>query len=360
MSPLAAEDVRRLRAQAAAADAAGDLQPQQQALLHERGWLTLLAPRSCGGLELPLPQAVRLEEALAAADGSTGWVVTLCAGAAWFAGFWNEALARQVIGTPRACLAGSGAATGWADREGEGWRLTGRWDFASGAPMATHFTLNAVLREGGEPLRDAAGTPRVQAFVVPAAQVRVVPNWHAIGLRASASHSFALDGAWVPADHGFMLEPGAAQSPGPLYRFPFMPLAYVTLAANVCGMARDFLERATPVVVQRRHLLEGSPLGERPAVQALLRELPARLDAARVAFYAQLDAAWQQVAAGAPVSDAGCAALQAASLALVEAARDSVDRLFPLCGLQGADTRSDLNRAWRDFHTATQHGLFAP
>lgn len=358
MSLLAPEDRQRLQADAAAADAAGWLLPGQQALLHARGWLTMLAPRSSGGRELPLPQAVRLEEAIAAADGSAGWVVTLCAGAAWFAGFWPEPLARAVIGSPRACLAGSGAATGRAEREGAGWRLSGRWDFATGAPMATHFTLNAVLREHGQPLLDARGAPRIQAFVLPAAQVQVTPNWHAMGLRASASHSFAIDGAWVPDDHGFVLEPDVALAPGPLYRFPFRALAYVTLAANACGMARDFVARATPVIRRRKHLVDGQPLGERPAVQALLQELPARLAAARTAFYQRLDAAWQAVADGAALDQAEDEALREDSLALLEAGREAVDRLFPLCGLEGSDPRSDLNRVWRDFHTATQHGLF--
>lgn len=101
--PLSDRDARRIRRSAADADATGALQPAQQALIHRRGWLKMLAPGSCGGAELPLPTAVRLEEALAAADGSVGWVVTLCAGAGWFAGFLPPALAREVMGTRRVC-----------------------------------------------------------------------------------------------------------------------------------------------------------------------------------------------------------------------------------------------------------------
>ena len=149
------------------AELAGFLLPEQQALVHERGWLKMLAPRAAGGLELPLPQVVRLEEELAATDGSLGWIVTLCAGAGWFAGFLPPALARGIVSTPRLCLAGSGAPTGYADADGDGFVIRGRWDYASGAPMATHFTLNAVLREDGDIVRDADGEPAVRAFVVP-------------------------------------------------------------------------------------------------------------------------------------------------------------------------------------------------
>jgi hypothetical protein len=78
-------------------------------------------------MELALLQAVRLEEAIAEAEGSCGWVVTRCAGAGWFAGFLPPALAREVVATAGMCLAGSGAATGTAQRTAEGWRINGRW-----------------------------------------------------------------------------------------------------------------------------------------------------------------------------------------------------------------------------------------
>ena len=234
-----------------AADIEGWLTPAQQALIHWQDWLRMLAPRACGGAELPLPQVVRLEQALAAQDGSIGWVVTLCAGAGWFAGFLAPERARAIMATPNVCVAGSGAPTGYADRDGDGFRIAGRWDYASGAPMATHFTLNAVLRERGQVLLDGAGRPRIRAFIVPERHVTPEPTWRSIGLRASASHSYRIDNAWVPADHGFTIAPEAATAPGPLYRFPFMPLAFVTLGANLLGMAQHFLALARPLLASR-------------------------------------------------------------------------------------------------------------
>ena len=220
---LSARDARRIARHAPAADAARFLHPAQQALLHRRGWLTMLAPRNAGGAELPLPQVVRLEEAVAAIDGSMGWVLTLCAGAGWFAGFLAPDMARAIIGTPRVCLGGSGAATGYAEEEGDGYRITGSWDYASGAPMATHFTLNARLQRDGQPLLDAEGKPRIRAFLVPAALVHLVPSWNSIGMRASASHSYRIDGAWLGKEHGFTLRPDTATADGPCTATPSIP-----------------------------------------------------------------------------------------------------------------------------------------
>lgn len=338
----------------------GFLEPVQQALIHRRGWLRMLAPRATGGAELPLPEVVRLEEEIAAADGSMGWVVTLCAGAGWFAGFLPPDLAREIIGTRRVCLAGSGAPTGFAEREGDGFRITGRWDYASGAPMATHFTLNAVLRENGQPLRDENGAPRISAFAVPAAQVSIVPTWHSVGLRATASHSYSIQGQWVPSSHGFVIDAAHATAPGPLYQFPFYPLAYITLAANLAGMARHFVGLARDSIARRKHTMSGQPLVQRPEVERLLHDAQTQLVQARDHAYALLDRAWARVAAGEEVPQAEIESLQDASLSLVAASRSAVDGLYPYCGLYAANVHSTINRVWRDFHTATQHSLLLP
>lgn len=347
-------DIQRIRAGAAGAEAARFLLPDQQALIHEQGWLKMLAPRAAGGAEMPLPQAVRLEEAIAEADGSVGWVVTLCAGAGWFAGFLPPETAREIIATPNVCLAGSGAPTGFADKEGGGYRITGRWDIASGAPMATHFTLNAVVRGEGE--------EHVRAFVVPAAQVVVEPTWRSFGMRGTASHSYRIDGAWVSASHGFTIDPACATAPATLYRFPFMLLAWVTLSANLSGMARHFLQLAHEIVAARRQ----PPAGAQDA----LAQAAVALEGARERMYAMLEQAWAQAGGGkdavnavgkAPaVSAALDNQLREASMALVIAARRAVGDIYPYCGLRAAQEDSDINRVWRDFHTASQHALFCP
>lgn len=343
---LTTDDLARLREAARTADATGQLEPAQRELIARHRWFDLLVPHAQGGLALDLPAVVRLEESMAEADGSLAWLVTLCAGAGWFLGFLPADVAAAIAATPGCCLTGSGAPLGFADRETGGYRISGRWPFASGAPLATHFTFNAVLRERSEPLRDAQGQPRVRSFVVPAAAVRVERTWQAMGLRASGTQAFSIDAAWVPHSHAFDVGEGAVALQ-PLYRFPFAGLAYATLAANVGGMARGFLGHAAPLLDHRAAQGRASAQDER-----------AGLDAAREHLYRVLDAAWLQVSSGNGAIDE--VALREAALAWVAAARRTVDAVYPLCGLRAADARSDINRAWRDFHTGAQHALLAP
>lgn len=343
---LSQDDTAFLREAARVADTEGRLQPAQHERITRGRWLHLLTPRALGGLETDLPAAVRWEESLAAADGSVGWLVTLCAGAGWFLGFLPQALAALVAATPAMCLAGSGATTGIAGREGEGWRVNGRWRFASGAPWATHFTFNAVLHESGQALADAQGKPRQRSFIVPASEVQIEYNWRAMGLRASDSQGFAIQDAWVPGEQSFDVGEGPRVE-GALYRFSFAGLAYATLAANVAGMAQGFLREARPLLDYRATHGRSDASAARSAFEA-----------ARTRFYQVLDAAWAQNTSLA----GGCdeAALREASLAWVAAARAAVDAVYPLCGLRATDMGGDLNRLWRDVQTGAQHAYLAP
>jgi len=345
----------RIQTQTALADQQEALQVDQIALIHGHPWLKMLAPQAVGGNEAALPEVVRLEEALSAIDGSCGWVVTLCAGAGWFTGFLPPTLGQQIMATPKVCLAGSGAPTGFADRDGEGWRLNGRWHHASGSQIATHFTFNAQLREGGQPLLDAQGKPLLRAFVVPAAVVQVEQgSWHSIGLRATTSRAFSLQDVHVSAEHAFVIDAAHATAQGPLYRFPFMALAFVTLSACVLGMARHFVALAEPFTYRRIPFLDGPSR----ASQALWQSGHNEIDKLRSVFYTELDQAWATVQQGANLDPEREARLVQTSQALVKQCRDTVDQLYPCCGLQAADPRTEINRVWRDFHTATQHALW--
>jgi alkylation response protein AidB-like acyl-CoA dehydrogenase len=176
-------------------------------------------------------------------------------------------------------------------------------------------------------------------------------------MRASASHSYRIEGQWVSQDHGFTISPAAATADGPLYQFPFYSLAYVTLAANVAGMAGHFIQEAEACMRRRRHPHQAKPLLDVPEIAALLRTRQQALAAARATFYEVLDRSWATMAGGTALDEDAMHSIQATSLAMVAAARAAVDQLYPYCGLYAAHQDSTINRIWRDFHTASQHNL---
>ena len=127
-------------------------------------------------------------------------------------------------------------------------------------------------------------------------------------------------------------------------------------------MAHHFVELAAECIAHRRNRFaeDGSRLIEAPRVAAVLESSRARLQDARTRVYAALDEAWASAAGEGRVSEAQATALETASIAWVAASRAAVDTLYPYCGLFAAREDSEINRVWRDFHTASQHALLMP
>lgn len=337
---IPADLVAGLRAGAAEAERFGALLPGQLEVIYRQQWFNLFVPQSYGGLGLGLPEAIRLEEALAWTDGAVGWTVTLCSGAAWFIGFLDAKAARTIFSHPNACLAGSGQASGVAEVQEEGYKVSGRWHWATGTPHATVFTANCVLHKDGVPIPDNDGQPLVRPFWFYRDEVQVHPNWHTIGMVATASHSFEVAGVTVSADRCFTIDPLGAVLSDPIYQYPFLPFAQTTLAVNSSGMATRFMDLCRP-----SRALEG-------AKQLLERE--------RDSFFKIVDSSWKELLKHQSLSADTMASIGRASHQLAALSLRLVDELYPRCGLEGADTRTEINRVWRNLHTASQHSLLRP
>ena len=328
----------------------GLLHPAQLELIYEQGWFRMLVPRRYGGLALPLPEVVRIEEAISRADGSAGWTVTLCSGAGWFAGFFPPPALSDVFAHPRLCIAGSGTPSGQAHVIEKGFRVSGRWAYASGAHHATAFTASCTVWSEGRQLMTPGGEPLVRPFLFLREEVRIVEDWNPVGLIATGSLGFEVDGLEVPAERGFAIDPGAAADEDPLYRLPFLTLAEATLAVNTSGMMLHFLDCCEMVFGDRiaRGRLSGAVSKE--MMRALTKAARA-LGFSREEFYTALDDSW------ATPGPASFRRVSRTSHALARCVREWSDRLYPYGGLGAARADSELNRVWRDLHTAGQHPL---
>jgi alkylation response protein AidB-like acyl-CoA dehydrogenase len=340
---LDGETVATLRAHAAAAEAAKRLHDRQLAIVLDRKWFKLFVPPQWGGLGLTLPETLKLEEALAWADGSTAWVVTLCSGAGWFAGFVDHSIRDGLFAAPDSCLAGSGAVSGTAEASGDGYLINGVWPHASGAEHATAFTANCLLTRGGVPLLDASSAQQTATFVFMREEVTLRRTWNSMGLVATGSHAFSVQQLVVPAKRRFNLDARSATLPGVVYQYPFLQLAEETLAVNLSGMAGRFLELAAGLV--------------RASSGPSLVAAQGRLDASRRTLFTIVDETWRTLGDEGAIPGQVLAEASGASRQLALVAQQVVDVIYPLCGLRAADQGSEINRVWRNLHTAGQHAL---
>lgn len=335
--------LEEIRSHAREAENLKTLHPRQLRMIREHQWFKMYIPKTLGGRQLPLPEIVRILEALSWADGSTAWVVTLCSGAGWFNGFIDPALGEEFFLPSDVCIAGSGAVTGRADDAGDHLILSGEWANASGANHASAFTFNCQLYYANKPVSLADGSPVVQSFILKKEEVTLQKTWRAMGMIATGSHSFSVNAKPVGRERMFHIHPDFTTHNSSVFKYPFQQLAESTLAVNLSGMAFRFVE------------LAGEQFKRKNFSPEAIRESAETLDAARDRFFQVLDESWAVL----PALPSGTVEkVTSCSHELVRVSREVINRLFPVCGLAAANPDLEINRVFRNFYTAGQHSLF--
>ena len=107
-----------------------------------------------------------------------------------------------------------------------GFRIGGRWTFASGIDYANWTFCTCVVED----------EPNVRAMLVPVEQVAVLDTWHVLGMRATGSHDFTVQDQFVPAERSICFKE-ASLAEGALYadHHFLLPLAWVPVAAVPTG-----------------------------------------------------------------------------------------------------------------------------
>lgn len=350
MSPdLAAELARRAEAIERERGLPRDLVDR----LIDTGVFRLCVPRVLGGLESDVATLAERIETVATADGAAGWCAMIGATSGLGAAYLPAPAAREIFGDARMVAGGVFAPRGVAVAAEGGWRLTGRWPFASGCRHSDWLM-------GGAAVPGPDGKPEVRLFLLPASAWTIHDTWHTAGLCGTGSHDIEVAAAFVPAAHSFSLTSGVPWSDGRLYAFPAFGLLAVGVAAVALGIGRGAIEDFRALAQTRAPSLGRRKLAERGQVQATLAEAMGIIDGARAALHVAIDDAWEAAAEGPPLSIEPRARLRLAATHATRAAADAVTRLHHAAGGGSIYLSSPLQRRFRDVHTATQHIMVGP
>jgi alkylation response protein AidB-like acyl-CoA dehydrogenase len=340
--------VGALRYFSAKAEQKGSLHEEQLLIIYQRNWFNLFVPKIYNGLELSLPEALKIEESLAWIDGALGWTVTLCSGANWFAGFIEAEMAKTIFSNDKVCLGGSGKPSGIAKIIDGGYEINGHWSYATGAAHVTVFTANCIIERDGVALVNEEGTPLIKAFLLLRKEVNIIEDWKYTGMKATSSYSFEVKKLHIPENRSFIIDKDRVVTHSPIYNYPFINFAEATLAVNFSGMAIRFLDLY--LEVEHKKEIPEATVKQLEAIQILF-------DQGRQTFYAAINASWEECMQTNTVSNSLLQSVSESSRALAAHARRLVAELYPYCGLHAAKEGTEINRLWRDFHTASQHPL---
>lgn len=343
-------------AHAAASESQGRLSDEWLEVIYREKWFKLFVPKELGGLGLNLAEALRIEEKVAKLDGSLGWTVTLCAGAAWFVGFLDGSLSSEIFSDPKVCLAGSGFVGGKANLIDGKWLVSGRWTYASGALHGTHFTANCEILENGVPQLDKKGKAVVKAFILKKEEIEILDGWNYMGMIATGSHAFKAEGVSVSGNRVFEILPEKVTLPDPVFRYPFLQLAEATLAANILGITQHMIALIGESF-WKRHEYRNYDQKHQKYFQKLLEKQSRKLEKLRKEFYVLVGESCKELEQKGKISKSLLKEISHISRKLTQACRECNGKLYPFAGLEAAKTHTELNRVWRDFNTVSQHAL---
>jgi alkylation response protein AidB-like acyl-CoA dehydrogenase len=327
------------------------------ARIGEAGCFRMLVPASHGGDDMPLPEALRVIETLARADGATGWTISVLAAAPVILGFLPAATYDEIYANgPDLISAGVFAPKGTAVRKGDGWRVTGRWPFVTGCHHASQIFVHCVVYgdDGSPQLVD--GAPVMRMAVLPAAEVKILDTWETMGLRGSGSDDVRVRNAFCPDRYTFRLLGGTPSVEGAAFNISPYDQLGLFIAPVLLGIAQGALDEVTELAASgKRPAFSPRRMAESPDFQERLGEAYLILLAARALLYDHVNTTWAKSEADIPAESLDYATRLAICARVATMTTTVVDTAYNLAGGSALYSASPLQRRLRDIHTATQH-----
>jgi alkylation response protein AidB-like acyl-CoA dehydrogenase len=318
--------------------------------------LRVSMPARFGGGEFGWDTLCELLIEMGRGDASQAWVASVYAAMAWQTALFGDAAQRDVWNAdPDTLIAGSLIPVGNSVQVVEGgYRLTGKWPFASGI----HHAHWAIL---GENVVMGDGTRDHLYFLVPASDYTVDDDWFVVGMSGTGSASIVAESIFVPAhrtlrnrDVAAGQSPGARVNAAPVYRMPLFGFAQLVLAAVPVGASLGMVEDFTRYIRARS---EGPapPMGLE-LLQACLSEVAAETRAAMLLLLDAAKSAMRRLEEGSALGDAEAGATLRDSAYALKLAKHAATKMFEASGGHALYLDSALQRGFRDVMAAGNHG----
>jgi len=328
--------------------------------LRRSGVFRLCVPRTIGGVEGHVLDLLAAVEAVARGDGSAGWCAAIGATSGALATYLPEPAAREVYGDPGVISGGVFAPLGRATPVGDGYRVSGRWPFASGVNHCDWLMGGCLVEEAGGVRQLPDGSPDVRLMLFAAGDVEVIDTWTVAGLCGTGSHDIAVDALEVPADRSASLLTDAPRHDGPLYAFPVFGLLALGIAAVALGIAAAAIDELIGLAGAKTPQGARRPLAQRASAQASVARAGTAVDAARALVREEVTRAWDLAEREGEVPMENRGALRGAATHAVSAAAGAVTAMYEAGGGSAIYESSPLQRYLRDIHVATQHMIVGP
>jgi alkylation response protein AidB-like acyl-CoA dehydrogenase len=329
------------------------------AALRANGLCRLMVPKRFGGYQTDIRTYIEVMAEIGRGCGSSAWVASLINVCAWLTSLFPEQAQRDIWGTnPDAWVAGSLAPIGEATPVDGGWRVTGKWPWASGSLHAQWAACGIHMKN------DTGEMANLGLSLMPMTDVSIEDTWFMVGMKGTGSNTIVATDAFVPA-HRFLPYPKAFHGEyltefrdESLYRAAFVPLTVLILAGAQLGVARAALDLVKQWAPRRgiTHTTFRSQ-AESSGFQILFADAAMKVDTAFLhAFRAadDLDAAARAVR---QMTLEERARVRTDTALVAKTCREAVELLVQAHGTSSLADWNRMQRLWRDVHVASHHAI---
>jgi indole-3-acetate monooxygenase len=321
--------------------------------LREAGVFRMALPKAWGGEQLGLLDSAEVVREVAEADGSSGWTVQV-ASMAWtfLRGLPRKTLEQEVFGNGAdLMLRGAIAPKGRATPVEGGYRISGRWPLASG-PFTPDWMLAGFVIDGAPPLPD--GRLDIRVALIRPDQVWFLDTWKAVGLRATQSNDFTMEGVFVPERHTGPLF-GDNNIPAPIFDLPYSPTG-VSHDAVILGALKGALGDLAELAASKRPAFNPKVLlGEDPVFQEQFAELELRTAALLALSERTTGIVENRALAGEAPTPFEWFSYTGGTQHIHHEGIRILNEIMTLSGSSGLYETNSLQRRWRDVRCVSQH-----
>ncbi|GAC67389.1 acyl-CoA dehydrogenase family protein [Gordonia soli] len=326
----------------------------------DAGLFWILVPQEYGGAGLDIVSAFKVVQELSRADGSTGWAFMANSCSTGVAvGFMRPDGAEEMFGgVDKGITAGMVVPAGTGVRVDGGFRVNGRFQFASGSAHASWIGAGfVVLDVNGEPIILPDGNPDCRITWLPRDEVEFTGNWDVMGMVGTGSYDYQVNDRFVPDKFTFETFSTTPVRPEPVYQLGLLGIGVGGHAPVALGLAQRALEEIATLVSTKVRPGYDGVVGDSDLFRHDFARHEAQFRAAQAYVYEAFGEAEAAAAAGDEISAEQRARLRQVATWAQEVAGDVVMFAHRWAGSGTVRNPSALGRCVRDAAVATQHAL---
>ena len=335
-------------------EAAGTLPQSTVDAIYDSGLFSFKTPQVLGGAEADAMIQMDVIEAASRIESAAGWCLMIGAGSlSGMAAFLpNEAIDEIFVGGVAPKAAGVAAPTGKATLVEGGYRVSGRWAFASGIRHSQWVGFGAMVADGNSTLQQVR-------MVVPTSQVQIHDNWDVLGLRGTGSCEFSLSDVFVPQRFTWGGTEAKPLRGGPNFLLGRPGMQTTGHCGFALGVGRRALDAVTELAKQKKRGYRGNEVlvADRGSFQRFLGESDLRLRAAKALCMETIEEAWESVCQGITPPPPLQIRLRASGTYSTTEASDVVSQAFRFGGGTAMYNSHILQKCLRDINAAAQHQM---